>query len=166
MASWCLLTFPPPSAAHCDCPPSPLQRKRQEQEAQLQALLAKSPQRLLRKAAAAGLPLGKAADLVSPGKSARPHYQRSPVLGSQRAAQRGPLATAQGVAGTPGGRRFDPFAAGEAGVEPYSARLYTAEKPRQWPGSGMAAAQQVQQPGATVDIAQLAADGAAYREVR
>lgn len=108
--------------------------------------MAKSPDRWLRAAAAQGLSLRDAAVLASPGKSARPHYQPSPGVagrpaGRQQRRQRaGTMAAAAAAMATPGGNLFDCFAAGEAGAEPYSARLYTAERPLPRAGAAAAAA--------------------------
>lgn len=111
--------------------PPGLQRKLQEREAQLQAVMAKSPDRWLRAAAAQGLSLREAAVFTSPGKSARPHYHPSPTVDRQQAGQppqRQHSDMALAAMDTPGRSTFDCFAAGEAGVEPYSARLHTAER--------------------------------------
>ncbi|KAL4449502.1 hypothetical protein ABPG77_007146 [Micractinium sp. CCAP 211/92] len=107
------------------------QRKLQEREAQLQAVMAKSPDRWLRAAAAQGLSLREAAGFTSPGKSARPHYHPSPTVDRQQAGQppqRQHSDMAVAAMDTPGRSTFDCFAAGEAGVEPYSARLHSAER--------------------------------------
>lgn len=111
----------------------------------MQAVMAKSPDRWLRAAAAQGLSLRDAAVFASPGKSARPHYHPSPPAVDRQPAGQQPqqqrISTAAAVAAamaTPGGNIFDCFAAGEAGVEPYSARLHTAE--RSGPGASAAAA--------------------------
>ena len=146
------------------------QRRLQEQQAQLQAVMARSPDRWLRAAAAEGLSLRQAAVFVSPGKSARPHYHPSPPKPSQPAAQR---AAAGMRAATPGTSRFDAFAAGEAGVEPYSARMHTVERrrlagvqgdagPEAGPSSAAAAAAGG---GGALDFAALAADRDAYLQV-
>lgn len=150
------------------------QRKLQEQEAQMQAVMARSPDRWLRAAAAEGLSLRQAAVFVSPGKSARPHYHPSPHKPSQGAAQRAPAPTSGPGqrAATPGASRFDAFAAGEAGVEPYSARMHTVERrrlsaaegrgaPEAGAGQGAAAGS-----GGALDFAALAADRDAYLQVR
>jgi hypothetical protein len=102
------------------------------------AYMARSPDRWLQAAAAEGLSLRDAAVLASPGKTARPHYNRhnrSPATawGRQLQQQQGAPGSCAGDAagglraGTPGSSRFDSF---ETGVEPYSARLLTAEKRR------------------------------------
>ncbi|EFN60064.1 hypothetical protein CHLNCDRAFT_133340, partial [Chlorella variabilis] len=149
------------------------QRKLQERQAQSSAFLAKSPDTWLRAAAAEGLSLRDAAVLASPGKSARPQYHPSPAPRGHPRGQRQPqaaaavaaaAAAAAGVrAGTPGGSRFDSF---ETGVEPYSARLLTAEKQRQGGGGPVAPAAPPPpgQPGA-VDFARLAADRDAYLQM-
>lgn len=150
------------------------QRKLQEQEERVRAVMARSPDRWLRAAAAEGLSLRQAAVFVSPGKSARPHYQPSPAMPSQPTAQRA-AAGAGGAslrAATPGASRFDAFAAGEAGVEPYSARLHTVER-RQMaaaqrgpaPGAGAGAGRAEVAAGGALDFDALAAERDAYLRV-
>lgn len=161
---------------HVSCIPRVVQRKLQERQAAGNAYLARSPDRWLRAAAAEGLSLRQAAVLASPGKSARPHYHPSPA--PQRAQQPAARQRQQGAAaaaaaggflraGTPGGNRFDSFAAGEAGVEPYSARLHTGERQRLGTGRPAAAVPSaaVQVPGGGLDLAKLAADRDEYLKV-
>jgi hypothetical protein len=154
------------------CIPLVVQRKLQERQAASNAYLARSPDRWLRAAAAEGLSLRQAAVLASPGKSARPHYHPSPApqraqQPAARQRQKGAAAAAAAGgflrAGTPGGNRFDSFAAGEAGVEPYSARLHTGERQRL--GTGRPAVAAVQVPGGGLDLAKLAADRDEYLKV-
>ncbi|KAL4443873.1 hypothetical protein ABPG75_011610 [Micractinium tetrahymenae] len=149
------------------------QRKLQEREAQLQAVVAKSPDRWLRAAAAQGLSLREAAVFASPGKSARPHYHPLPAVDRQQAGQQaqrqraGTGAAAAAAMATPGGHMFDSFAAGEAGVEPYSARLFTAERPRPGVGGGAAAtarAAAAPQPGPASELP-VGADGSGTGKV-
>lgn len=127
--------------------------------------MAKSPDRWLRAAAAEGLSLRQAAVLVSPGKSARPHYH--PAAARQPAAEAPPPRAA-----TPFTGRFDSFAAGEAGAEPYSARLHTVDRQRMAVAPAEEEdeeAAELEPPavarGGGLDFAKLAADREAYLQV-
>lgn len=164
------LNFPPA--------PTPLQRKLQEQQAELRAAMSKSPDRWLRAAAAEGLSLREAAVLASPGKTARPHYDptSAPAAAAGRVAP-GAAAAMRLSTATPGAGRFDAF---EAGAEPYSARLHTVERQRPAavqrpavaasPAPAPAAPAAAAEPpllarGGGLDFARLASDRDAYLQV-
>ena len=95
--------------------------KQRQRTAANNAYLAHSPIKALREAAAAGLSLRHVARLASPGKTARPHHQRTRPE-------------------TPAGRRLPTLAAGEEGAEPFSARQHSAEKAARSAGVPRAAA--------------------------
>ena len=153
-----------------------VQSKLQEVEAQLQKLMAKSPNRWLKAAAAQGLSLREAAVFSSPGNVARPPSRRPASAGDRGAAAVQHRAAPPAVAATPGGNRFNSFAAGESGAPPYSARM-TVERPApQRPVQAAAAAPQAAptavapavpaaQSGSSLDFEQLAAGGNAYMQV-
>lgn len=140
------------------------QRKLQERQAEEQGVMSRSPDRWLRAAAAEGLSLREAAVFASPGKSARPHYHPLPSARRSAGGSSGAGSAAPRSA-TPGDSRFDSFSAGEAGAEPYSARVHTVDRRQE--GSS-AAPQEPPAParGGGLDFAKLAADREAYLEVR
>ena len=132
--------------------------------------MSRSPDRWLRAAAAEGLSLREAAVFASPGKSARPHYNPPPSARYSAGGSSGMGSVAAPRAATPADSRFDSFSAGEAGAEPYSARVHTVDRCRAGEAGGSAACSQeppapARGGGGGLDFAKLAADREAYLQV-